>query len=112
MYKYLNLNVQEKIDKYIIENKKKDYNDLLNELKIINNEIEYRKVVTYICGDNYTTELNKIDFISSKILYLIYNKNERIKNVFMYYIFSNKEIFNRIMCLNKYLKLKNLLPVN
>ena len=68
MYKYLNLNIQEKIDKYIIDKKKKNYNDLLNELEIINNEIEYRKIVTYISGDKYTTELNKINLVSSKIL--------------------------------------------
>lgn len=112
MYKYLNLNIQEKIDKYIIINKKKNYNDLLNELEIINNEIEYRKFVTFISGDNYSYKLNKINFISSKILYLIHNKNERIKNVFLYYILSNKEIFKKIMILNKYLKIKNLLPTN
>lgn len=112
MYKKLNINIQDKIDKYIIEDKKKIYKDLLKELEIINNEIEYKKIVIYICGDNYTSELNKIRLISSKILYLIHNKNERIKNVFLYYLFSDKKLFKKVMILNKYLKLKNLLPID
>lgn len=112
MYKKLNINIQEKIDKFIIEYKKNNYNSLLKELEIINNEIEYRKIVNLISDDKYINELNKISFISSKILYLIRNKNERIKNVFLYYIFSDKKLFKKIMILNNYLKLKNILPVN
>ena len=112
MYKKLNINIQDKIDKYIIEDKKKIYKSVLSELEIINNEIEYRKIINHICSDNYTGELNKINLISSKILYLIHNKTERIKNVFLYYIFSNKKIFRKIMILNKYLKFKNILPID
>ena len=112
MYKNLNINIQEKIDKYIIDYKKNDYNKLLKELEIINNEIEFREFINIIDDNDYKSNYYKKNNISSKILYLINNKNQKISKRLLYYIFSRPLIFKKIMLLNKYFKLKNYLPID
>jgi hypothetical protein len=106
MYKQLNTNIQNKIDKYIINYYDINYKNLLKELQIIINEIEYRELINKIDNNDYKNGYYKYNLTSQKMLYLIYNKNERIKKKILYYIFSNPKKFRKLMFLYKCLKYK------
>jgi len=104
MYKQLNTNIQNKIDKYIINYYDINYKKLLKELQININEIEYRELINKIDNNDYKNCYYKHNLISQKMLYLIDNKNEGIRKNILYYIFSNPTKFRKLMFLYKFLK--------